>query len=102
MASLKSQAKAEVYWINNTEQIESLISSKRQAIGDYLSISGPQSIKAIAHSLATKPSSLYHHIEHLLWVGLVVEVGSRIVNRKTVRYPCSPYALGHPHVATSF
>ena len=82
--------KQDVYWMRDKRQLEALVSSRRQDIGDHLSACGPLSAKEIACALGMKPSALYHHLEQLMDVGLIVEVGHRIVNRRTEKLYDTP------------
>lgn len=74
--------KQEVYYITRPEQRALLTSTRLQPIGDLLSAKGPLSVKEIAAALGLRPSALYHHINKAVKVGLIVEAGSRIVNRR--------------------
>ncbi len=74
--------KQEVYYITRPEQRDLLASTRLQPIGDLLSIKGPMSVKEIAVALGQRPSALYHHINKAVNVGLIVEAGSRVVNRR--------------------
>lgn len=70
------------YWILDREQLQCLASPRRHDILDRLVPSGPLSIKELAGAIGADPPSLYHHIRKLLAVGLVVEAGTRVVNRR--------------------
>jgi DNA-binding transcriptional ArsR family regulator len=72
----------ETYQVTRPDQIAVLTSARRHDIVDRLAAGGPMSIKALARQIGAKPSALYHHIERLLEVGLVVEAGNRIANRR--------------------
>lgn len=82
--------KADVYYIRRADQIEALISTRRQPIGDLLAVRGPMSVKEMAKALGQKPSALYHHLNKLVDVGLVREVGSRITNRRVEKLYDTP------------
>lgn len=71
-----------VYWIMAPAQIACLASPRRHDIVDRLVGSGPLSIRELAAGIGAEPPALYHHIRKLLGVGLVVEAGTRIVNRR--------------------
>lgn len=71
------------YWILDRKQIECLASVPRTEILDWLCSAGPQSISDLAQALNRNASSLYHHVERMLDVGLVQEAGTRPVYRKT-------------------
>lgn len=82
--------KPETYQITRPEQIAALTSARRHDIADRLAAGGPMSIKELAEQVGAKPSALYHHIEKLREVGLVVEAGSRVVNRKREQLYTTP------------
>lgn len=69
-------------WIMREDQLECLVSATRTDIVDHLAAHGPMSVKELAVAIGMQPSALYHHIDKLLEVGLVVEQGSRVANRK--------------------
>ena len=75
-------AKDETYWIMERAQLAALTVPRRLDIVDALAASGPLSVRALAVQIGARPSALYHHLARLLEVGLVVEAGARIVNRK--------------------
>ncbi|WP_262693651.1 winged helix-turn-helix domain-containing protein [Kordiimonas aquimaris] len=70
-----------VYWIKHPDQFECLMSARRMEIVDQLAQIGVCSVAEIANTLGVKVSSLYHHIELLLSVGLIECVGKRGVGR---------------------
>lgn len=74
---------SETYWILREEQLECLNSAVRIDIIDHLVGRGPMSIKQLAASLGRQPSSIYYHIDMLQQVGLVVEAGTQVSNRRT-------------------
>ncbi len=78
------------YEITDPEQLEQIVSMRRHDIGDRLTMSGPMSVSELARAVGAKPSAMYHHIEALLKVGLVVEAGSRVVNRKREQLYATP------------
>jgi len=80
----------ETYQISKPEQIAALMSARRHDIGDRLAAGGPMSIKELAEQIGAKPSALYHHIQKMLEVGLVVEAGSRVVRRKREQLYATP------------
>ena len=80
----------ETYQISKPEQVAALTSARRHDIADRLAAAWPMSIKQLAEQIAAKPSALYHHIEKLLEVGLVVEAGTRVVNRKREQLYATP------------
>lgn len=76
-------AGSDTYWVLRPDQLDVLTSSVRSDIIDHLVGRGPMSIKQLAASLGRQPSSIYYHIEMLQKVGLVVEAGSQVSNRRT-------------------
>lgn len=70
------------YWIVREDQVRCLASARRQDMVDRLAAGGPLSVRELAATIGMKPSALYHHLSPLLDVGLVVEAGSRLVNRR--------------------
>jgi DNA-binding transcriptional ArsR family regulator len=88
MAKRKTDNKA--YWILDQRQLECLASAPRAEILDWLCSSGPQSVSDLASALNRKPSSLYHHIELMMQVGLVEEAGTRTVYRRTEKLYATP------------
>lgn len=86
----KQTADNKAYWILDERQLECLTSAPRAEILDWLCSSGPQSVSDLAGSLNRKPSSLYHHIELMMQVGLVEEVGTRTVYRRTEKLYATP------------
>ncbi|MEZ5954685.1 MAG: helix-turn-helix domain-containing protein [Hyphomonas sp.] len=78
-----ADADAETYWILRQDQLEVLASTVRSDIIDHLVGRGPMSIKQLAASLGRQPSSIYYHMEMLQKVGLIVEAGTQVSNRRT-------------------
>lgn len=77
------------YRIVELRQVTALASAVRQDMVDRLARNGPTSIRELADELGLKPSSLYRHIDTLIDVGLVVEAGQRLVNRRVEKlYDC--------------
>jgi DNA-binding transcriptional ArsR family regulator len=72
----------ETYWVMDPDQLAVLTSARRHDMIDRLAAGGPMSIKELAAEIGAKPSALYHHVEKMLRVGLIVEAGSRVVRRK--------------------
>lgn len=70
------------YQITDPRQLEAITSARRQDILDRLAAYGPLSIRELGEHVGARPSALYHHIQRLLDVGLVVEAGSRIRRRR--------------------
>lgn len=73
---------AGTYWISEPRQLVEMASPRRQDIVDRLAATGPLSIKELAAQIGARPSALYHHIERLLAVELIVPAGWRTVRRK--------------------
>lgn len=73
----------DTYWILREDQLECLSSTVRTDIIDHLVGRGPMSIKQLAASLGRQPSSIYYHIDMLQKVGLVIEAGTQVSNRRT-------------------
>jgi DNA-binding transcriptional ArsR family regulator len=72
----------ERYEITDPRQLETITSARRQDILDRLAAYGPLSVRELAEHVGARPSALYHHLQRLIEVGLVVEAGSRIRRRK--------------------
>lgn len=68
--------------ITDPRQLEAITSARRQDILDRLEAYGPLSIRELADQVGARPSALYHHIQRLTEVGLVVEAGTRTRRRK--------------------
>ena len=81
---------ADAYWILKRDQVQALASAMRMDIIDHLASAGPQSIKSLARDLGVKPSALYHHINRLLGVGLILEAGTQVENRKSEKLYRTP------------
>jgi len=73
---------AQTYWIMEPRQLVEMASPRRQHIVDRLAATGPLSIKELAAQIGARPSALYHHVEKLLDVELIVHAGWRTVHRK--------------------
>jgi DNA-binding transcriptional ArsR family regulator len=91
------------YWILDRDQIHCLVSAQRTDMVDRLAARGPMSMRELAAEIGMKPPALYRHLQKLLDVGLVVETGTRVVNRKQERLYATPsprmrliHALGDP------
>lgn len=91
------------YWVLRKDQVRCLTSPTRHDIIDRLAAQGPLSVRDLAHGIGMRPSAVYHHLAQLLEVDLVVEAGSRIVNRRRERLYGTPSrrmrlirALGEP------
>ena len=75
-------AKSQTYWVLERKQLRTLVSQRRLEIIDRLVAAGPLSAKELARLVGAQPSALYHHLQQLMKVGLVVEAGSRVVRRR--------------------
>jgi len=89
---MQSDQPDDVYWINQRGQYDCLTSARRMDIIDLLAHVGEKSVREIAALLGAKPSSLYHHIELLLNVGLIELSGTRAVNRRQEKLYKTPGA----------
>ena len=81
---------ADAYWVLKRDQVQALASAMRMDMVDHLASAGPQSIKSLAADLGVKPSALYHHINKLLSVGLILEAGTQVENRKSEKLYRTP------------
>ncbi len=86
----RSPARSAAYWILDRKQIQCLSSSRRQDMVDRLAGDGPLSVRELARAIGMKPSAIYHHLEQLLAVGLVIESGHRTVNRRQEKLYATP------------
>jgi len=71
-----------IYYVLDPHQLQCMASPVRQDMIDHLSAHGVMSIKELAASIGKKPSSIYQHLKLLLEADLIIETGSRVVNRK--------------------
>lgn len=78
----RRDAEGLTYQITDPEQLKALVSTVRSDIMDQVAAFGPLSVREIGELTGAAPSSLYHHIEKLLAVGLLVEAGQRPGARK--------------------
>lgn len=74
--------KSQTYWVLQRKQLRTLVSQRRLEIIDRLVAAGPLSAKELARLVGAQPSALYHHLQQLVKVGLVVEAGHRVVRRR--------------------
>jgi len=88
--SPRRTADTDDFWILDRKQLRCLTSARRQEMVDRLAASGPLSIRELAGSIGVRPSALYHHLELLVAVGLVVEAGTRVVRRRTEKLYGTP------------
>ncbi len=75
--------RSEPYWVLRTDQLLCLSSAVRMDIVDQLAGRGRMSVRELAEAIGMQPSAIYHHMRQLLAVELVLEVGTRVVNRKS-------------------
>jgi len=71
------QDAAQEFILTTPEQLHALGAPASRAVFQGLLGLGEGSIKQIANSIGKSPHSLYHHMEKLLIVGLVLESGER-------------------------
>lgn len=77
-----TEIEGDTYWVLDRRQLSCLSSARRHDIVDHLAAAGPCSIRELAGRIGAQPPALYHHLRQLLAVGLVVEAGHRVRNRK--------------------
>jgi DNA-binding transcriptional ArsR family regulator len=85
-----SGAQLAVYYVLREDQLRCLTSPVRHDMVDHLSAHGVMSIRDLAASIGKKPASIYHHLKQLIEVGLVQEVGTRLVNRRHEKLYATP------------
>lgn len=68
---------SQTFQVVKSAQLKALVSTVRGNIYSHTTAFGPLSVREIADLIGAAPSSLYYHIEKLLAVGLLVEMGSR-------------------------
>lgn len=78
------------YWVLEKKQVLCLASARRHDIIDKLAAIGPMSIRELAPLVGASPASLYHHVQQLLRVGLLVESGTRVINRRREQIYATP------------
>jgi predicted transcriptional regulator len=66
-------------------QIRALASSMRQAIYQVVSNQGEASVREIGHQLGRHPAALYRHVDQLVEVGVLEEVGSESTARRDAK-----------------
>jgi predicted transcriptional regulator len=71
--------------IDRPDQVRALSSQMRCAIHQVVLNQGEVSIREIAEQLGRKPVSLYRHIDQLLDVGVLEEVGTRATTRRDAK-----------------
>jgi len=77
-----ARQRANSHEATDPSQLETIANPRRQDMLARLSASGPLSIRELAEQIGARPTALYHHLEKLLAVGLVVEAGARVRNRR--------------------
>ena len=75
-------SRPETHETTDPRQLETIASPRRQDMLARLAACGPLSIRELAEQVGARPTALYHHLEKLLDVGLVIEAGSRLRNRR--------------------
>jgi DNA-binding transcriptional ArsR family regulator len=80
----------EPLWVLRRDQLLCLTSAVRMDLVDQLAGRGPMSIRELAVVVGMQPSALYHHLKKLLAVDLVLECGTRVVNRKSEKIYKTP------------
>ncbi len=78
----RREAQGRIYQITDPEQLKALVSTVRADIMDQVAAFGPLSVREIGQLTGAAPSSLYHHIQRLTEVGLLLEAGIRSSARK--------------------
>lgn len=78
----RAKTPAKTYWVLEKRQVLCLASARRHDIIDKLAAIGPMSIRELAPLVGASPASLYHHVQKMLSVGLLVTSGTRVVNRR--------------------
>jgi DNA-binding transcriptional ArsR family regulator len=74
--------RAETLEATDPRQLEAVANPRRQDMLARLTASGPLSIRELAEQIGARPTALYHHVERLLEVGLVIPAGSRVRHRR--------------------
>jgi len=77
-------------------QFRALSSPTRHAIEHVILINETASVREIAVQLGRHPASLYKHIDRLLEVGLIEEVGTTATTRRDARvFRCTAWGLAY-------
>lgn len=87
---INAEPKSAPYYVLDRRQLACLASAVRTDIVDHLAAYGVMSIKEIAASIGKRPSSIYRHLQLLEEVGLVLEAGTRVANRKSEKLYATP------------
>jgi DNA-binding transcriptional ArsR family regulator len=77
-----ARKRANTHEATDPRQLETIANPRRQDMLARLSASGPLSMRELADQVGARPTALYHHLEKLLAVGLVVEARTRVRNRR--------------------
>jgi len=71
--------------IDCPDQIRSLCSPMRHEIHQVVLSQGEASVREIAEQMGRKPASLYRHIDQLVEVGLLIEMGTKSTARRDAK-----------------
>jgi len=71
--------------IDSPEQIRTLCSPMRHEIHQVVLSQGEASVREIAEQMGRKPASLYRHIDQLVEVGLLIEMGTKSTARRDAK-----------------
>jgi len=80
----------DTYWVLRREELRCLASPIRMDIVDHLAGRPPMPIRELARRIGKQPSAIYHHLRQLIDVGLVLEAGTQVVNRKSEKLYATP------------
>ena len=82
MADRKRRSEDLTYQITDPDQLRAVVSTVRSDIMDQVAAFGPLSVREIGELTGAAPSSLYHHVQQLLAVGLLTPAGERHAAKK--------------------
>jgi DNA-binding transcriptional ArsR family regulator len=82
MSDTTGQGDSDEVWILDRDQLATLASPVRMDIVDQLASREAMPVRELAAAIDRQPSALYHHLDKLLRVGLVVEKGTQAPNRR--------------------
>ncbi len=82
MTDRKRRAEDLTYQITDPDQLRAVVSTVRSDIMDQVAAFGPLSVREIGELTGAAPSSLYHHVQQLLAVGLLTLAGERHAAKK--------------------
>ncbi|MBO6512651.1 MAG: helix-turn-helix transcriptional regulator [Phycisphaerales bacterium] len=71
--------------IDCPDQIRALCSPMRHEIHQVVLSQGEASIREIAEQMGRKPASLYRHIDQLVEVGLLIDIGTKSTSRRDAK-----------------